>query len=64
MAEQGELTHRGRDGTSPLWAGQTSDLFIRGPGLDAPGGAALPFQSVLVSMVILHVIMKQLGFTE
>lgn len=61
---RGELTHRGRDGASSLWSIQTTDLFIRGPGLDAPAGAALLFQSMLVSMVILHVIMQQLGLAE
>lgn len=60
----GEPTHRGRDGASSLWSIQTADLFIRGPGLDAPGRAPLLFQSMLISMVILHVIMQQLGLTE
>lgn len=61
---RGELTHRGRDGASSLWSIQTTDLFIGGPGLDTPGRATLLFQSMLISMVILHMIMQQLGLTE
>lgn len=62
----GELTHRGGDGAPSLWAIQTgsSNLFLRGPGLDVPGGAALPLQSLLLAVIIFHMVMQQLGLTE
>lgn len=63
---RGELTHRGGDGAPSLWAIQTgsSNLFLRGPGLDAPGGAVLPLQSLLLAVIIFHMVMQQLGLTE
>lgn len=61
---RGEPTHGGGDGASSLWSIQTTDLFVRGPGLDTPGRATLLFQSMLIAMVILHVIVQQLGLTE
>ena len=59
-----ELTQRGRDGAPPLDAVQRSGLFLRGSGLDAPGGAALALQRLLLSVVIFHVVVQQLGLAE
>lgn len=61
-----ELTHGGRNGAPSLWAIQTSGarLFLRGPGVDAPRGTAVTFWRLFLTMVIFHVVMQQLGFTE
>lgn len=61
-----ELTHRGRDGAPSLWAVQTggSNLFIRGPGLDIPGGASFILWRLLLAMIIFHMIVQKLGLTE
>lgn len=62
----GELTHSGRDGASSLRAIQTcsSGLLLRSPGLDTPGGAVLSFWRLFFTVVIFHVVMQQLCFTE
>lgn len=61
-----ELTHRSRDGAPSLRTIRTvgSNLFVRGPGLDVPGGALLLLQSLLLTMVIFHMIMQKLSLTE
>lgn len=61
-----KLTHGGRDGAPPFGTIHTGsrNLFVRGPGLDAPGGAVLGLWGLLLTVVIFHVVVQQLDLTE